>query len=282
MRPLSRRTYAIAAIVLAAIIFVALNIAADATFTTSRLDLPENGQYTLSQGTKNIVSKLEEPITLKFFFSKKSASEYAQVTAYAGQVRDLLNQYAALSHGKLRVQEIDPVPFSDAEDQARANGLTAAPTQGDPVYFGLVGTNTIDGRETIPFFAQDRAPFLEYDLSSLIYRLSHPKKPKLAILSGLQLQAGPGGMMAMMQGKSRPYILYQQLRQAYEIKMLQPNAADIPDDVDVLLIVQPGGISDPMQYAIDQFVMRGGRALVMVDPASELAGAAQQGFGRPM
>ncbi|MBV9061486.1 MAG: Gldg family protein [Alphaproteobacteria bacterium] len=282
MKRLSRRTYAIAAIVLAAIIFVALNIAADATFTASRIDLTENGQYTLSQGTKNIVSKLEEPVTLRFFFSKKAASEYAQVTSYATQVRDLLNQYAALSHGRVRVQEIEPTPFSEAEDQARANGLTAAPTQtGDPVYFGLVGTNTIDGKETIPFFAQDRAPFLEYDLSSLIYRLSHPKKPKLGILSGLQLQAGPGGMMAMMQGRSRPYILYQQLQQAYQIKMLQPNVADIPDDVDVLLIVQPGGISDPMLYAIDQFVMRGGRALVMVDPASELAGAAQQGFGRP-
>src|ERR1051325_1376574 len=142
MKHLSRRTYAIMAVILAAVIFVALNIAADATLTTTRLDLTENGQYTLAQGTKNIVRDLKEPIVLKFFFSKKSASDYATVTAYAAQVRDLLNEYAALSHGKIIVEEFDPQPFSEAEDQAQASGLTAAPTQsGDPVYFGLVGPN---------------------------------------------------------------------------------------------------------------------------------------------
>src|SRR6185437_5408747 len=153
MRTLSRRSYAIGAIVLAAIIFVALNIAADASFTTARVDLTETGQYTLAQGTKNIVRNLREPIVLKFFFSKKTAADYAQVSAYAGRVRDLLNEYAALSGGKIIFEEIDPEPFSAAEDEANANGMTAAPTQsGDPVYFGLVGTNTIDGKETIPFF----------------------------------------------------------------------------------------------------------------------------------
>lgn len=281
MRSLSRRSYAIAAVVLAAIIFVALNIAVDTSFTTSRVDLTANGQYTLAQGTENVIGKVQEPIDLKFFFSKKAAAGYAQVSAHAGRVRDLLDEYAALSHGKIRLQEIDPEPFSEAEDQAQANGLTGLPSQsGDPVYFGLVGTNTIGGRETIPFFAQDREPFLEYDLSSLVYRLSNPKKPKLAILSSIQLQAGPGGMMAMMQGKSRPFVLYQQLAQTYEIKMLQPNVPGIPNDVDVLLVVHPSNISDSQLYAVDQFVLRGGRALVMVDPASELAGAASQGFGR--
>ena len=129
MAHLSRRTYAIVAVVLAAAIFVALNIGADATLTTSRLDLTANGQFTLAQGTKNIVGNLKEPIVLKFFYSKKAASEYATVTAYAAQVRDLLNEYAALSHGKIIVEELDPQPFSEAEDQAQANGLTAAPTQ---------------------------------------------------------------------------------------------------------------------------------------------------------
>ncbi|MBV9570492.1 MAG: Gldg family protein [Alphaproteobacteria bacterium] len=278
----SRRSYAIAAVLLAAIIFVALNIAVDASFTTTRLDLTASGQYTLAQGTKNVIAKVQEPIDLKFFFSKKAAAGYAQVSAYAGRVRDLLNEYAALSHGKIRLQEIDPTPFSEAEDLAQSNGLTGLPSQsGDPVYFGLVGTNTIGGKETVPFFAQDREPFLEYDLSTMVYRLSNPKKPKLAILSSIQLQAGPGGMMAMMQGKSRPFVLYQQLAQTYEIKMLQPNVPGIPNDVDVLLIVHPNQVSDAQLYAIDQFVLRGGRAMVMVDPASELAGAAaSQGFGR--
>jgi ABC-type uncharacterized transport system involved in gliding motility auxiliary subunit len=283
MRPLSRRTYAIAAIVLAAIIFVALNIAADATFTTTRLDLTENGQYTLAQGTKNIISNLQEPITLKFFYSKKAAADYATVTSYATRVRDLLNEYVALSHGKIVLQELDPEPFSPAEDQAQANGLTAAPTQtGDPVYFGLVGTNTINGKETIPFFANDREPYLEYDLSSLIYRLSHPKRPKIAILSSLPLQAGPGGMMAMLQGNARPYVLYQQLTQTYQTAMMQGADAKIPDGTDLLLIVHPAAMSDQQSYAIDQFVLHGGRVLALVDPRSDLAASASQGFQRSL
>jgi ABC-type uncharacterized transport system involved in gliding motility auxiliary subunit len=281
MKHLSRRTYAIVAVILAAVIFVALNSAADATLTTTRLDLTENGRYTLAAGTKNIVRNLKEPIVLKFFFSKKSASDYATVTAYAAQVRDLLNEYAALSHGKIIVEEFDPQPFSEAEDQAQANGLTAAPTQsGDPVYFGLVGTNTIDSKDVIPFFNQERAPYLEYDLSSLIYRLSHPKKPKLALLSVLPLQAGPGGMMAMLQGHARPYILYQQLAQTYDIQTLQPANLKIPSDTDLLLIVHPAPLTDSQAYAIDQFVLRGGRALVLVDPSSEIAAAASQGLQR--
>jgi ABC-type uncharacterized transport system involved in gliding motility auxiliary subunit len=281
MKHLSRRTYAIVAVILAAVIFVALNIAADATLTTTRLDLTENGRYTLAAGTKNIVRNLKEPIVLKFFFSKKSASDYATVTAYAAQVRDLLNEYAALSHGKIIVEEFDPQPFSEAEDQAQANGLTAAPTQsGDPVYFGLVGTNTIDSKDVIAFFNQERAPYLEYDLSSLIYRLSHPKKPKLALLSVLPLQAGPGGMMAMLQGHARPYILYQQLAQTYDIQTLQPANLKIPSDTDLLLIVHPAPLTDSQAYAIDQFVLGGGRALVLVDPSSEIAAAASQGLQR--
>ena len=250
-------------------------------FTTTRLDLTENGQYTLTQGTKNIIHDLQEPISLKFFFSKKAAADYAQVTAYADQVRDLLDEYAALSGGKLTVQEINPEPFSEAEDQANANGLTAAPTQtGDPVYFGLVGTNTIGQHETIPFFAENREPYLEFDISTLIYHLSHPKKPKIGVISGLPLQAGPGGMMAMLQGKGRPYVLYQQLMQNYQLQTLQPTGAPIPADIDVLLVVDPQPLSDPVLYAIDQFVLRGGRALVMVDPKSEIAGASNQGLQR--
>ena len=272
MKPLSRRTYAIVAILLAAVIFIGLNIGADATFTTTRLDLTQNGQYTLAPGTKNILRHLKEPILLKFFYSKKTSADYAQVSAYAGRVRDLLNEYAALSHGKIRVEEIDPEPFSAAEDQATASGLSGAPTQtGDVVYFGLVGTNTIDGKETIPFFSQDRESFVEYDLTSLVYHLSHPKKPKLGIISSIPLQAGAGGIQAMMQGRSRPYIAYQELSQSYDTQTLERNFTSIPSDIDVLMIVHPQSMNDEQQYAIDQFVLRGGRALVFVDPASEIS-----------
>ena len=274
MTPLPRRIYAIAAIVLAAVIFVALNIAADTLLTTERLDLTQTGVYTLAQGTKNIIANLKEPITLRFFYTKKIGANYPQTDAYAKRVRDLLEDYASRSNGKIIFQEIDPEPFSQEEDEATANGLTGRQTETDDnVYFGLVGTNTIDGKEVIPFFSDDREVYLEYDLTSLIYRLATPKKPALGIISGLPLDTGAGGMQAAMQGQARPYVIYEQLAQSYATKMLDPNFASIPPDVDVLMIVDPAPMTPQQLYAIDQFVLRGGRALVFVDPLSEVASA---------
>lgn len=272
MKPLTRRAYAIAAIVLAAIIFVALNIAASTLLTTAKLDLTANGQFTLAQGTRNILANLKEPITLRFYFSKQVASEYASTTAYAKRVRDLLNEYAALSHGKIIVEEIDPEPFTEAEDQATSRGLTGAPTDsGDVVYFGLAGSNAIDGREVIPYFAQEREEYLEYDLTSLIYRLSNPKKPVVGIISSLPLQFGPGGIQAMMQGQGQPYVIYQELNQIVTTKLVPSDFAAIPKDIDVLMLVHPVGLNAKQLELIDQFVLGGGRALVFVDPNSELA-----------
>jgi len=280
---MSRRLYAIAAIALATVMFVALNIAIDASVTNARLDLTENHEFTLAQGTRNTIAKLEEPITLKFFYSKKVAAEYAQIQAYATRVRDLLHEYAALSGGKIVLQEIDPEPFTPEEDEAVAAGLTGAPTDnGDMVYFGLSGTNSIAGKEAIPFFTQDREAYLEYDLTSMIYRLSTPVKPVLGIITSLPLDVGAGGMMAAMQGQSRPYVAYQELQQTYKTKMLDANFASIPPDVEVLMIAQPGALNDKQLYAIDQFVLRGGRALVFVDPYSEIAGANQQQGSSPI
>ena len=275
---LSRRLHAIAAIVLAAVIFVAINIAADAGLTDERLDLTQNGQFTLAQGTKNIIAKIREPVTLKFFYSKKVAADYAQIDAYAKRVRDLLQEYAARSDGKIVIQEVDPEPYTPTEDEASADGLTGAPTDtGEVVYFGLVGTNSIDGKEVVPFFSADREPYLEYDLSSLIYRLSTPKKPKLAIVTSLPLDTGAGGMQAAMQGQSQPYIIYAQLTQSYDTQLLDPGFTVIPRDVDVLMIVHPALLSAQQSQAIDQFVLGGGRALVFVDPNSEIATAASAG-----
>ncbi|MGB8364705.1 MAG: GldG family protein [Rhizomicrobium sp.] len=277
MKPLSRRLYAIVAISLAAVIFVALNIAADTTLTTSRLDLTQTGVYTLAAGTKHSIANLQEPITLKFFYSKKVAAGYAQINTYAERVRDLLKEYAARSHGKIILQEIDPEPFTAAEDEANADGLSGAPTDsGDQVYFGLVGTNTIDGQEVIPFFAEDREAYLEYDISALLYRLSTPKKPVLGIISSLPLDTGAGGMQAALQGQARPYMAYEELSQTYATKMLDANFAGIPRDIDVLMIVQPGAMTPAQLYDIDQFVLRGGHALVFVDPMSEIASAGQE------
>ena len=280
MKPISRRVYAIAAIVLAAVIFVAINIAANTGLTSTKLDLTENGQFTLSDGTKHIIDNLQEPVTLRLFYSKKVAADYAQIDAYARRVRDLLEEYAARSDGKIVVQEVDPEPFTPEEDEATANGLTGAPTDsGSSVYFGLVASNTVGDKEAVPFFTTEREPYLEYDLSSLIYRLSNPKKAKVAILSGLNLDGG--GMQAMMSGgAAQPNMIYAQLKQSYDTQMLDPGFTTIPPDVDVLLIAQPSQLNARQSLAIDQFVLGGGRALIFVDPNSEMASMASGG-GEP-
>ncbi|HEY3637668.1 MAG TPA: Gldg family protein [Rhizomicrobium sp.] len=278
MKPLSRRLYALGAISLAAVIFVALNIAADAMFTTSRLDLTQNKLYTLSPGTVHTLEQLVEPITLKFYYSKKVAAQYAQINNYAGRVRDLLGEYAAHSNGKIILEEIDAEPFTPAEDAAASAGLTGAPTDtGDLVYFGLVGTNTIDGKDTIAFFSQEREPYLEYDLTSMIYRLATPKKPVIGIVSSLPLESGAGGMAAMLQGQAQPFLIYQQLNQAYTTRMLGPNFDSIPSDITLLVLAHPPPLPPKQLYAIDQYVLNGGHALVFLDPMSEIAQASQGG-----
>ncbi|HUO98725.1 MAG TPA: Gldg family protein [Rhizomicrobium sp.] len=274
MKPLSRRAYSILSIALAAVIFAGLNVALDATVTTARLDLTQNGQFTLSDGTRHIIENLSEPVTLTFYYSKEAATDYQSVRDYAERVRDLLGVYANLSGGKIVVREVDPQPYTPAEDEAGAAGITGVPTdKGDTVYFGLTGSNRINGREVIAYFAPEREGLLEYDLTSLIYRLSNPKRPKIAVLSSLPLDTGPGGMQAMMQGRGRPFMIYQELAQNYDTQMLPADFSAIPPGTDVLMIVQPGNLSDVQAYAIDQFVLKDGRALVFVDPNSELAAA---------
>src|SRR5258708_15747072 len=259
---------------LAAILFVALNIAADAWLTTERLDLTATGQFTLADGTRNIIAKIAEPITLKFYYSKKVAADYAQTSAYARRVRDLLAEYAALSHGKIILEDVDPEPFTAAEDEATSNGLTGAQTDsGDTVYFGLVGTNRIDGKEVIAYFTGEREPYLEYDLSTLIYHLSTPTKPVLGIISSLPLDTGLGGMAAALQGNAQPNTIYAELSESFATRILDPNLSRIPSNVAVLMVVHPPNLSAAQLYAVDQFVLGGGRALVFVDPNSELAQA---------
>jgi ABC-type uncharacterized transport system involved in gliding motility auxiliary subunit len=279
MKNLSRRSSALITIALGVVLFVAINIVSNSWLSSAQLDLTQNGLYTLSSGTKATLTKLQEPVTLRLYFSREQASGYAQVVAYSQRVRDMLKQYAALANGRIRFEEIDPKPFTPAEDDAVAQGLTGAPTQdGDNVYFGLVGTNTVQGHEVIPFFDQSREDYLEYDLTSLVYKLSLPQKPKLGIISTLPLEAGAGGLQAALSGNSQPYTFYQQLKDIYDVQMLDPMTTDrIPTNISTVLVVHPANLDNKVEYAIDQFVLRGGHAIVFVDPLSE--SSVQQGPG---
>lgn len=279
---MNRTLISLTGLLVAAILFVAVNIVANLGLRTApRIDLTEQQLYTLSQGTKNVLASVKEPVTLRLFYSGKLANELPQVKVYAQRVRDLLEQYVARSGGKVRLEVIDPEPYTEAEDRAVAAGVQGAPLDANAAsqfYFGLVGTNTADKQEVIPFFQQEREPFLEYDLTRLVYALTDPKKPVLGLMSEIQLEYGPGGMMAAMRGQGQPYILYNQLKEVFTVKSVAPDAKVIPDDVTVLMVIHPKAMGDETQYAVDQFALRGGRVILMVDPHYESDQSQQQGM----
>jgi len=267
-------------------LFFAVNVASNQGLRDARLDLTQARLYTLSDGTRNVLKGLQEPITLRFFFSDKLATQAPQIKQYGQRVRELLERYAALSGGKLRLEVIDPEPFSEAEDRAVAAGIQAVSLgqSGQNFYFGLVATNSVDQQESIPFFQADKEQFLEYDLTKLIYGLNNPKKPSIAIIGSLPLEYGPGGIMAAMRGQAQPYLVLGQVKQFFDAKVLEaPKPEDITDKFDTIVLAHPKDLSDEAQYAIDQFVLKGGRLIAFVDPYSETMAAMPNPMtGQPM
>lgn len=269
---ISRSAYRIIMLVLLAVLFLSVNMFSNVVFRSARIDLTENSLYTLSDGTREVAAAIEEPITLRFFYSEKLATDYGRIRTYAGHVRDLLEEIRAASGGKVRLEVIEPEPFSEEEDLAMSLGLKGAPTQsGDIIYFGLVGTNSVDGLESIPFFSDEREQYLEYDIARMIQNLSRPQRPVLGIVTNLPLDTGTGGLMSAMRGDSLPFMIYEELRNRFEIEFLEQQFQKVPDRVDVLMIAHPRPLDTPTLYALDQFVMRGGHVLAFVDPHSEVS-----------
>jgi ABC-type uncharacterized transport system involved in gliding motility auxiliary subunit len=271
-----RKTYGVGALLAIAVLFIGLTIIIAFVLRGARFDFTESRLYTIAPGTQNIVSSLKEPINLYFFFSQEATSQSPPLRAYGQRVRELLEEIARRSKGKIKLNVIDPAPFSEDEDRAAEFGLTAAPAgpYGESVYFGLAGTNSTDGRETLPLFAEEKEQFLEYDITSLIYRLSNPKKPTVGILSTLPVDASfDQNTGRMVEG----WASIGQLRELVQLRTLAPDIAKIDADVDLLVLIHPKDLPPQALYAIDQFVMRGGKLIAFVDPQSENDPAAQQG-----
>lgn len=255
-------------LLLLAIAFVALVFVSGLLLRGARIDLTANMLYTLSQGTEHILANNREPIRLQLFASEQAMRDLPALRTYSQRVRELLEEVAAKSHGRITLETIDPLPYSDAEDRAAGYGLQALPigAGGESLYFGLVGTNTHNGQAVAPFFDPSKEVFLEYDIAKLIASLSSQHKPVVAVLSSLQ--NGPTFDLATGHVNDG-WAIDTELTRLYELRRLQPNPASIGDDVDLLMLIHPKDLSDDTQYAIDQFVLRGGRLLVFVDPLAE-------------
>ena len=260
-------------IVLALVLLFAVNILATRTLGSARIDLTENRLFTLSEGTRNILASLDEPVILRFYLSQSELARVPGIGGYADRVRALLNEYERLSGGKVEVRVIDPEPFSEEEDRAVAYGMRGVPLGLDEgsFYFGLAGTNSVDDEEVIPFFATEREQFLEYDVTKLVHNLTNPQQKIVGLLSSLPVEGqGPQQMQAAFGGlNAPPWMVVEQMRQLFEIRSLQPRLEAIPEDVDVLMLVHPLALPRETLYAIDQFVLRGGRVVAFVDPYSE-------------
>lgn len=276
---LVRPSYAWLSLALVALLFVAVNVYSSVSFTSARLDLTEDRLYTLSPGTRDTLAKIEEPITLRFFFSENLGREIPAYAAYGQRVRNLLQEYANLSGGQIRLEIFDPEPFSTVEDRAVSYGLQGVPIDqsGEQVYFGLVGTNMTDDEQVIPFFQPERERFLEYDLTRIVNNLANPERKVVGMLSGLPLEGRfmPGGQVAP------PWTILQQMRQVFLVRTMG-NAIDrVEPDVDVLFVVHPKNLPEKTLYAIDQFMMAGGRAIFFVDPYSEADATVPDPSGQP-
>ncbi|MDF2179599.1 Gldg family protein [Aliiglaciecola sp. CAU 1673] len=235
---------------------------------SARLDLTENQVYSLSDGSKQILAEIEEPVQLYFFFSDKASKGMTSLRNYANRVESLLQEYRSASGGKIQLHIIDPEPFSEAEDEANRFGLTAATIgqAGDAIYMGLAARNAFDDEKVIAFFDPQQESFLEYEISKLIYQLSDPQKVKVTLLSDLAVNGGQNPMT----GRFDPaWTSISQLQQLYDVEQLGTDADAIPQDTDVLLLIHPKNLSDALQFSIDQYAMKGGKVLMFVDPHHE-------------
>jgi len=258
--------FGVGGLIALAVLFLALVMLSNVSLRGLRLDLTQNKLYTLSKGTQQVLRDLKEPVNLYFYFSRDVAAKQSPlVMPYAARVREFLEEVSARAGGKVHLQVIDPQPFSDDEDRAAEFGLQSlqAGGLGEALYFGLAGTNSTDGRSTIPTFTPDREEFLEYDVAKLIQELGTPKKAVIGLLSSIGLQGQFNPQTGQM---GEPWPIYTQIQQLFNVRTLTSDLDHIDKDVDVLMVVHPKHLPPKTLYAIDQFVLRGGRMLLLVDP----------------
>ncbi len=268
-----RRSRLLLALALLAIAFVGLTLLSSRWMRASRVDLTADHLYTLAPGTLKIVDGLHRPLRLTLYFSEHATRDLPQLRSYQQRVREMLQEMVARGHGRIRLQVVDPVPYSDDEASAEGAGLTPANggSNGERVFFGLVGTTLPEGSESagerslsIPFFDPARETFLEYDIAKLLYELDQPRKPRVGLISSLPLEGNP------VLGE-QPWAVMRQLQQLFDVTAMSPqHLTRIDNDIQVLLLVHPKRLPADALYAIDQYVLGGGHLVVFVDPDAEL------------
>lgn len=278
LRQMDRSQRGLIGLGLAVVVFFAVNIFSNTVFKSVQIDLTEDKLFTLSEGTKRVLASLDEPVDIRLFFSRALGERSPENARLHNRIRELLLQYAAISEGKIRLTFENPEPFTGSEDRAAAFGLQGIPVNeaGDQGYFGIAATNSTDEQVIIPFFATEREAFLEYDLTKLVQGLINPTQKTVGLLSTIPIS---GGYLPQF-GTTERWPVIERIMEFFLIMPLPTDIREIPEDVDILMLVHPVGLSKHTLYAIDQHIMRGGKALAFLDPVAEAEAASsrKQGF----
>lgn len=264
IRNADRAALAWGTVALSMVFFLAFNTLINTVFTSTRLDLTEDQLFTLSDGTREVLANVEEPIDIRFYYSEKFDEIGPDIARHSDRVRELLDEYERLSDGKIRIEIFDPQPFSTEEDLAVSDGLQGLPfdQSGARAYFGISGTNSTDDIDAIGYLAPERSPFLEHDLTRLISNLADPEKPVVALLTDLPMQGTQFDQYT-------PWLAIDGMRQFFDVKFLDKDATELPENVTILIIAGAHTIQDELLYEMDQFVINGGKALIFADPLAE-------------
>ena len=258
-------------IAVAIALFFTVNIFAQTVLKGIRFDFTANKLYTLSEPAQKIIQNIDETIHIDFFYSKEIGKKIPTLGLYADRIKNLLLDLENLSYGKLKVSFINPIPFSDTEDQAVASGIQAIPlnTSGETVYFGISGRNSIDQKQVISYLQPDREAFLEYDIVKLIYQLNQIEKPYLTIVTSLPIEGTPPNPMMGIPA-SAGWKIYEQLQSFYHVTLVSSEAEKLPEKIDSLFLLHPKNMNERLLYHIDQYVLSGGPILACLDPLSEV------------
>ena len=268
--------YSIVGVAAMFLIIVALNFIFGAF--KQRVDLTQEKLYTLSDGTKAILKKLDGQVEIRFYCTQGEKEMPAQFKTYAQRVEDLLAEYKQYGKGNIEIKKLNPQPDSDAEDSAQLDGVEGQMLpNGEGLFLGLA-VSYLDQKSVIPFLSPDKERLLEYDISRAITRVITPEKPVVGLMTALPMFGQPMNPMMMRMGQQgqEPWVIISEFQRDFTLKQVQMDTDKIEDDVKVLMVVHPKDISEKAQYAIDQFIMRGGKLIAFLDGSSVVDSRGQQ------
>ncbi|MBM4008739.1 MAG: hypothetical protein FJ285_04015 [Planctomycetes bacterium] len=276
----SKSSLALKASALLLVVWIALSASLSIVPLPIRIDLTQGSVYTLSPGVRSMLASLDEPVRLELFFTAEGSRDLPQIRNHALRVQEFLESLVASSNGKVDLKIVDPQPFSEAEDTAKAAGIApiTADGAGRTLMLGLLVSGATDQRECLPYLNPQEEAFLEYDVSRAIISVSRAQRAKVALVTGLPMDSS---FDPRSQRMTPPWQVMAQLRNLFDVEVVQPSAEKLPDQFDALVVAHPKGLSEPLLRAIDAYALAGGRMLVFLDPfcESDSAPMGPGGFG---